>query len=223
MTLNVVVFGADGIVLASDTRLVINSKNRSTGHWVEIETFLSDNCRKVYPIPSHGMGICLRGELSINGVSITPHIEQFIQLESAISPRTVSETAGRILEYFTKLPTIPNLSLFLAGYNDNKTQSIYEIMVNNNEIKKIKDRDNIDFFGITYGGSVDILDLLFQHPSSIPWALFRIQDLIDFAVFSIRTTIQAIHFQERLKSTGGNIDILVIQPGIIWSETKFVL
>ena len=45
-----------------------------------------------------------------------------------------------------------------------------------------------------------------------------LQDAIDFSVFAIKTTIDAIRFQARPKNVGGPIDVLVITP----DEAKFI-
>ena len=55
----------------------------------------------------------------------------------------------------------------------------------------------------------------------IPWNFFSLQDAIDFATFAIKTTIETMRFQERLKTVGGPIDILIIKPtGATWISRK---
>ena len=57
------------------------------------------------------------------------------------------------------------------------------------------------------------------HP--ILWEFFTLQDSIDFAEYAIKTTIDAMKFQRRVKTVGGPIDVLVIKPtGAQWISRK---
>ena len=38
------------------------------------------------------------------------------------------------------------------------------------------------------------------------------QDAIDFAIYSVRTTIDTMKFQARAKNVGGPIDVLLLMP-----------
>jgi hypothetical protein len=46
----------------------------------------------------------------------------------------------------------------------------------------------------------------------VPWNFFTLQDAIDFAIFAVGATIEAIRFQPRAKTVGGAVDVLVITP-----------
>jgi hypothetical protein len=87
--------------------------------------------------------------------------------------------------------------------------------------------------GAQWGGESDILSRLVQsvgvldnagalkaalphHP--IPWQFFTLQDAIDFAIFAIRSSIEAIRFHPRAKTIGGPVDVLVIKP----TEAKWI-
>ncbi|MFW6363069.1 MAG: hypothetical protein ACOC0D_04405, partial [Spirochaeta sp.] len=52
----------------------------------------------------------------------------------------------------------------------------------------------------------------------IPFEFFTLQDAIDFSVFAVRSTIEAIRFMPRPKTVGGPIDILAITP----SESRWI-
>ena len=47
----------------------------------------------------------------------------------------------------------------------------------------------------------------------IPFNFFTLQDAIDFSIYAIRTTIESLRFQQRPKTVGGSIDILVLKAG----------
>ncbi len=55
----------------------------------------------------------------------------------------------------------------------------------------------------------------------IPYQFFTLQDAIDFCVFAVRSTTDAIKFQPRPKTVGGPIDVLVIKPDeAFWVQRK---
>ena len=39
-----------------------------------------------------------------------------------------------------------------------------------------------------------------------------LQDAVDFGVYAVKTTIDTMRFQQKEKTVGGPIDVLVIQP-----------
>ncbi|PYL08483.1 MAG: hypothetical protein DME34_04505 [Verrucomicrobia bacterium] len=66
----------------------------------------------------------------------------------------------------------------------------------------------------------DAIQHKFPH-FNIPFQFFTLQDAIDFAVFAVRSTIDAIRFQPRAKTVGGPIDVLIIKPtGAAWIQRK---
>jgi hypothetical protein len=93
-----------------------------------------------------------------------------------------------------------------------------------------------DSQGATWGGEGDILARLIKPVGlladkgdlekplphfNLPWEFFTLQDAIDFCIFAVRSTSDAIRFQPRPKSVGGPIDVLVIKPdGAFWVQRK---
>lgn len=55
--------------------------------------------------------------------------------------------------------------------------------------------------------------VMYQLPNyDVPWGFFTLQDAIDFAIFAVKSTIDAIRFQLRAKTVGDPIDVLVVKP-----------
>ena len=55
----------------------------------------------------------------------------------------------------------------------------------------------------------------------ILWQYFTLQDAVDFARYAVKTTIDTMRFQRRVKTVGGAIDILVIKPTeAFWIEKR---
>ena len=46
-----------------------------------------------------------------------------------------------------------------------------------------------------------------------------LQDAVDFGVYAVKTTIDTMRFQQKEKTVGGPIDVLVIQP---YQEPLFI-
>jgi hypothetical protein len=89
--------------------------------------------------------------------------------------------------------------------------------------------------GVTWSGEIDVLQRLIQDVGvkqddgvykelpqhAIAYNFFTLQDAINFAEYAIDVTIKTMTFQNRVKTVGGPIDILVIKPGnSLWIKRK---
>ena len=55
----------------------------------------------------------------------------------------------------------------------------------------------------------------------IAWNYFTLQDAVDFAKYAVKITIDTMKFQQRIKTVGGDIDILVLKPNkSFWISRK---
>lgn len=227
VTLNV----REGIVMAADSRLTLNSTNNQPGgQVVNVAVGLSDSNRKLFVTPNH-VGIGTYGQADIQGVPIAGFIDSFIStLPANTDPH---QTAQNLLAHFRGMTPIPNTSFHVAGYNaaTPPIDEIWTVEVQNNRIQQVNQGQQ----GMAYGGEGDIVARLIQPvalqgpsntwqplpPVSIPFNFFTIQDALDFAVYIIRTTIESIRFQTRPKTVGGPIDVLVVRPwGHEWVNLK---
>ncbi|SCZ78146.1 hypothetical protein [Acidaminobacter hydrogenoformans] len=125
----------------------------------------------------------------------------------------------------------PSVITSAAGSN-----SVYEKRLWNLNIKskKIK-REGTENQGASWSGEVDVLARLLSPAEirkpdgttvsfkayDISWNYFTLQDAVDFAEFAIRTTVDTMKVQNRLKTVGGPIDILILKPGeAYWLQRK---
>lgn len=125
----------------------------------------------------------------------------------------------------------PSVITSHAGIN-----SVYEKRLWNLNIKskKIK-REGTENQGASWSGEVDVLARLLSPAQirkpdgttvnfkayDISWNYFTLQDAVDFAEFAIRTTVDTMKVQNRLKTVGGPIDILILKPGeAYWLQRK---
>ena len=104
---------------------------------------------------------------------------------------------------------------------------MYRIFTSSDKIESI----NTDIQGAIWDGKIDVLSrvLTTMYTKSgnaltdyqIPFNHFTIQDAIDFAKYAIQTTIDTMKFQQRGKTVGGPVDILIIKPdNAFWIARK---
>ena len=127
-----------------------------------------------------------------------------------------------------------NLNCFfhVAGYDPAKSdQQVWYVEIQNKKKTRMNPPGQ---FGIAWAGESDTISKILNpsaeiDPSNnqikqvypnfqVPYQFFTLQDAIDFAEYSVRTTIDTMRFQPRPKTVGGPIDILVIKP----NEQKWI-
>lgn len=236
MSLVVTVYVREGIVMAADSRLTLNAqKTQGTESVVHLAVGQSDSNYKLFLTP-HGIGIATFGDAAIDGVPIAGYVESFIESDLQDESTTVEDVALGLSSHFGSFTPAPNTQFHVAGYSQRDghiVQEAWKVSTAKNEIKQLNPTQEM---GASWGGEGDILARLIQpvaqidtedsvvhrfptHP--IPYGFFTLQDAIDFAVFAIRSTIDAIRFQPRAKTVGGPIDVLVIKPsGATWVQRK---
>ena len=247
MTLAIVVFVPEGIVLASDSRqsLSVESRKSDGQPGIPVETVNSDSVYKTFLIDKGKqtdpwqVGISTFGQDMVGNVSIASHLTKFSE-ERLHEKETVGSVAQKILEYFSSQFPGANVGFHIAGYNVEKSISVpyvYSCSVEHKTVKQTNRGPGKEIiYGATWSGQTDILSSIVspsftkvsngtvqevQKPP-IFWAAMPLQDAIDFAMYAIRTTIDTIRFQARPKNVGGPIDVLVITPetGALWIQKK---
>jgi hypothetical protein len=236
VSLVVTVYVREGIVMAADSRLTLNAKEQQGDTAVvNLSVAQSDSSYKLFLTPG-GLGISTCGEADIQGVPIAGYIDSFIRSDLGAGSLGVRETAQRLLDHFAAFKPVPNTQFHVAGYAKAGEDLQQEVWVVNMASSELSQANQPGQQGASWGGEGDILSRLIQpvaqldesgaivqafphHP--IPWQFFTLQDAIDFAVFAVRSTIDAIRLQPRAKTVGGPIDVLVIRPdGARWIQRK---
>jgi len=227
MSLIIAVYVEEGLVLASDSRLTFNNRIESTDNSgkltiVEREgVHHTDTAYKTFLCPNN-IGISTSGTASINGKTITGYMENFIRVK--MSKGTNIDDVPKLLnDYFEQFKPLPVTTFFAAGYqpvNKDFAQKLYRVPLGS----KPEEFDTSKP-GIVWDGEKDILSRLFSplfleregkyvpHEfHEVPFNLYSLQDAIDFSQYAIKMTIDAMRFQMRPKTVGGEIDILVLKP-----------
>lgn len=236
MSLIITMYVREGIVMASDSRLNLNERHQEDDELVIQQSVIqSDSSYKTFLAPNN-VGISTFGDSDIEGVLVASHIKSFIHEQLSGEDMGVDQVPQKLLEYFGELEPTPAVSFSVAGYaleDGQKQQQVWRVDVENDKVERI----NPDGYqGAQWGGEADILKRLLQPVAEvddqnrirevlsfyrIPWHFFTLQDAIDFCVFAIRLTVDAIRFMPRPQTVGGPIDVLVIKPDeAFWVQRK---
>lgn len=222
--------------MAADSRLTLNTQQpKGDKVVVNVAVGQSDSNYKLFLAPNE-IGIATYGAADIKGVPIAGYIDSFISSRLNDQPTTVEEAANRLLYYFSEFSPVPETQCHVAGYSRADKQQDQQVWHINIPKKRVSRLNYAGQQGASWGGEADILGRLVQSvaqidehdmiqqkfPSyQIPWQFFTLQDAIDFAIFAVRSTSDAIRFQTRAKTVGGPIDVLIIKPeGASWVQRK---
>ncbi|MDD2666646.1 MAG: hypothetical protein PHD13_04150 [Methanocellales archaeon] len=237
MTLVIVVYVPEGIVMASDSRQSVAIKGKKPdGKEIKFETVNSDAITKTFLLEEQQVGISTFGEDLLAGVPMASHIKKFIE-EDLVAADDVTTIPKKLVGYFRESFPTAGVGFHVAGYKKKDKVSIpyvYYCHVAQNivERRNIKPDGSLDY-GATWSGQVDVIvsivnpvivkdekgnDKVVQSPAPIIWKAMALQDAIDFAIYAIRTTIDTMRFQARPKNVGGPIDVLLLVP----EEAKFL-
>lgn len=225
-----------GIVMASDSRLTLNTTldiaGQPTLHYSVSQT---DTNYKTFLTPG-GVGISTFGDGAVQGVPISGHIESFMNERLAAGSSDVDGVAKKLLEHFRALPGPPKAGFHVAGWlteNNARVPIVWSVDVFNGTMTR---RNLPGVHGSMWDGEADILSRLtlpvahLDPNGNIAYrpteylthvSFFTVQDAIDYALYAVRVTIDTIRFQARPKTVGGPVDILVIRPtGAQWIQRK---
>jgi len=240
MSLVIVTYVPEGIVMASDSRQSINIKGKTPkGKDFKVETVNSDTVTKTFLLEEQKVGISSFGKDLLGGVPMASHIKRFSE-EILSDSDDVESVARKIIKFMLKEFKKVDTGFHVCGYKKENKISIpyvFSCHVGRNEIarKNIK-KDSSLAYGATWSGQGDIISGLInpvvitdkkgnkkviKPVAPIVWGAMPLQDAIDFSIFTIRTTIDTMRFQARPKNVGGPIDVLVLTPDFTkWIQKK---
>lgn len=238
MSFIITLYTREGIVMASDSRLTLNSEQQDqNGQRVLLAAGMSDSNYKTF-LAKKGIGISTFGQADINGNPISGYIQSFID-QNVDNDINVADFANALNDHFRTFEPIPDVGFHISGYQledgINKPK-VFRVAPFHNQVElKNPENKNGETQGATWDGEVDILYRLIQPvyvqaeennyqplpQFPIPWQFFTLQDAIDFAVFALQTTIDCVRFFPRPKTVGGPIDVLVMtRDKAFWVNRK---
>lgn len=236
MSLIVTLYVPEGIVIAGDSRLTLNWTTYSNQVEQKHSISASDSNPKIFTI-NNKFGLGTFGTADIGGIPISGFITKFTE-EKVTDDTKIDQLPQLLLDFFGEPFGNPAINFYVIGYNVENGISIpYAFYIN--ILGKTFNRVNLSgdqtIYGANWGGEVEVLtriintvkikkdDQWIDLPDTpIAWNFMTLQDAIDFALYAVRTTIETMRFQQKEKTVGGPIDILVIKPNEtpIWIKKK---
>jgi len=239
MSFIITLYTREGIVMASDSRLTINTEQiMPNGQRAILAAGMSDSNNKTF-LTKNGIGISTFGQADINGNPISGYIQSFISQHNE-KEITVTQYAKELNQYFRDFNPVPDVGFHIAGYEKEavgtEKTKMFRVAPFHNFINLMNPENELgEVQGATWDGESDLIARLLQPvfikddkanfqplpQFPIPWQFFTLQDAIDFAVFAIQTTIDCVRFFPRPKTVGGPIDVLVIKrEDAFWVSKK---
>lgn len=236
MSLIVTLYVPEGIVIAGDSRLTLSWTNKTDKGDKLHSVSASDSNTKIFSI-ANKFGLGTFGAADIKGIPISGFINAFTE-EKLTASTTIDQMPQLLLDFFGERFGNPATNFYVIGYkveNGISSPHAYHVNIEGKVFSRINYQGNRTFNGANWGGETEVLtrilntvklkqgDTWIDLPDTIiPWNFMTLQDAIDFAVYAVRTTIETIRFQQKEKTVGGPIDILVVKPNEqpIWINKK---
>ncbi|HJX61698.1 MAG TPA: hypothetical protein VJ578_03925, partial [Dehalococcoidia bacterium] len=152
----------------------------------------------------------------------------------------VETVAQKLIRHLHERYPDVDTGFYVAGFKREGRASIphvYYCHVGRGEVsrKNINVQTGELTYGASWGGQADVITRLLKakqvvgaegqlqeiSAARVNWHLLNVQDAIDFAIYAVRTTIDAMRFEARPKNVGGPIDVLLLTPaGARWIQRK---
>lgn len=238
MSFIICLYVREGIVMASDSRLMLSSKQQmGDTEVIHSGVGLSDSTYKTF-LTLNNVGISFFGAPDVQGVPISGYIESFISDEVYRNNYEVNDVPHALADYFGRLEVTPQSGFLVAGYTgtdspDGATeQQVWEVLAKTGRVKQLNQPGQ---WGAAWRGTTDILSRLLMPVAlidqsgenkplphyPIQWGYFTLQDAIDYAQYAVKVTADTMRFHPRPKVVGGPVDVLVIKPqNGFWVKVK---
>jgi len=218
LSLVVAVFVPTGIVLAADSRTIIQTtqvkQEKSGTETVHTPLVLSDASFKLFALPNSGVGILTHGDAILKDLPVESYIKRFAE-QNDRSSNDAQQMASLLHDYFRTSAPGSRALFIVAGYNDEGgivcRTSTPSIRCNPMaRAARTSTRRSRLQYGVLRGGDTAVVDRLITPESLPPFHLMPLPDAVDYARYLIETTILTLRFEPRFPSVGGPVDVLTI-------------
>lgn len=236
MSLIVTLYVPEGLVIAGDSRLTLSWTTKTDKGEQLHAVSASDTNTKIFSIKNK-FGLGTFGVADIKGIPISGFINQFTE-EKVKEDTTIDQLPQLLLDFFGDAFGNPSTFFYAIGYKLENGISIphaYHINISGKTFNRVNFSNGQVFQGANWGGEIEVLQRILNTvklkqgenwidlpDTPLTWNFMTLQDAIDFADYAIRTTIETIRFQQKEKTVGGPIDILVVKPNEtpVWIKRK---
>lgn len=218
MSIMCTVYVPEGIVMATDSRLTVNAVVRPNEGKPQSNTMfsISDNAQKIMLLSKVKVGISSCGLAILDNKTISDYIRIF-EIEEVRKNDSVTDVAKKLQAYAYKY--FPQVNFFVCGYDEDEPF----VYIVNKEIKRGNADNGKIRYASSWSGEQEAITKLLnsQPPTMINHAMMPLKDAIDFAEFLVDVTIKLQRFEPRVKTCGGDIDILVLtKDDAFWHRHK---
>ena len=213
------VYVPEGIVMATESRLTANlviKPNDANKPQSQAVVTISDNSQKIVLLNKVRVGISACGIAILENKTVADYLRVF-EIEEVSEDDTVTDVAKKLQAYAYK--HFPQINFFVCGY-DGDEPFVYSV---NKELKRTNVENGNIRYASSWSGEQEAITKLLnsQPPTIINHGLMPLKDAIDFAEFLIDVTIKLQRFEPKVKTCGGDIDILVLtKDDAFWHQHK---
>lgn len=216
MSLHITAYCPEGIVMASDSRVTLRRYRREADGALRltgVET--QDGANKLFAVNRY-IALSLSGSLDIDGEDILSLVPRFIK-SRADKCSDAEKAAELLLEYFGESGEAPDTCFHIAGYApESGKKSICRVFLRGKRIE----RTDCSKPGMIYNGDTMFAETVMADPRRSPEQC-SLQELAEAAEKIIRLTGQKLPLQDGVRTVGGPVDMLQIQPdGVRWLQCK---
>lgn len=235
MTFIITLWTREGIVMASDSRMMLSHEETVNGVRVKHAGIVfTDACYKTFLAPGN-VGISFAGQATIEGAPVSGFVDTFVEDHLPPGGCGPEETALALSKYLASVA--PGLETFflVSGYEKTPGGDPQPRVLDFRASDGVVDCLGEHADAATWRGETDVLSRLLSDvgvqdgeggfrpypPTRIPWRFFTLQEAIDFADYAVRVTADTMRFQLRAATVGGPVDILVLKPHeAFWVQRK---
>jgi len=211
MTITTTTFVPEGIVMASDSRL-IGYKKFENG---TIEKFaITDNSQKLFLLSKSRVGISFCFDAFIDNTTTIADFIRIFEISCVHEEDTVDVVTEKLNQYLKDYYPEPNTSFYVAGYK--KDEPYVYVLYKDKDNRKIERRNINNKGDITYNavwnGDFEAVDKLMGKNANamIDYNIMPLKDAIDYCEFIVELVIKYQRFEVKVATCGGPTDILVI-------------
>ncbi len=224
MSLVTVVYVPQGMVLSSDSRVIINTSSKINDVVERNTLILSDTVRKVRILGSR-YGIAAYGQISIKNLPVMEHLDNFETLCMQFDTK-LTQIPELLIEYFTKNFDDVATIFYLCGYQMENGQNIpyvYLVDIKQKLINRINLQNNNISYNVAWGGESEILNRLFSQikvkvredwqtleRANVYYEFIDLHQAIELSRYYIDMSARMFALQMKSNHVGGGIKTVVI-------------
>ncbi len=220
MTLAIAFKGAEGIVLAADSRVTLQTQQQpATAGAPVVQSFAHyDHATKLLRLSKpHDHFAAVTYGLGVIGVQSPRTAHSYMaEFEASLGDKrcTVEEYSAALGQFFlrryqdAKMPAgLDDMVFLIGGYDDGEPYGhVFEV-----RIPKVPAPTELSAggFGLSMGGQTEIAARMLAG-LPIPYQFLPLQDCIDLSILIIKTTADLMKYMTALRGVGGAIDVATV-------------